>query len=65
MTAAEHKSDLKHTKNTSYLALTGELWSVYCEEIGETWPRYNGTGLYLCRLQQCIKFEWSIIQMLC
>ena len=31
--------------------LKGELWVVYCEEMWENWPRYNGTALYvlLCR----------------
>ena len=33
--------------DTPYLALTGELWGVYCEDFGETWPRYNGTALYM------------------
>ena len=26
---------------------TGELWGVYCEDVGENWPRYNDTVLYL------------------
>ena len=26
--------------------VTGELWGVYCEDLGENWPRYNGTALY-------------------
>ena len=30
----------------TYLVQTGDLWGVYCEEIGENWPRYNGTTLY-------------------
>ena len=34
MTAAEHKTDFKLTDNP-YLALTGELWGVYCEDFGE------------------------------
>ena len=46
MAAAERKSDFKHTPDTPYLALTGELWGVYCEDLGENWPRYNGTELY-------------------
>ena len=25
----------------------GELWSVYCEDLSENRPRYNGTSLYL------------------
>ena len=30
-----------------YIALTGELWGVFCEEFGENWPRYNGIALYV------------------
>ena len=33
--------------DTRYLALTGELWGVYCDDMGENWPRYNGTALYM------------------
>ena len=44
---AEHKSDLTFTKDTPYLALTVELRSVSCEDLGENWPRYNGTALYM------------------
>ena len=25
-------------KDTPYLTLTGELWGVFCEELGENWP---------------------------
>ena len=32
-------------KNTPYLALKGELWSVYCVCLGENWPCYNGTTM--------------------
>ena len=46
MTAAEHESELKHTKDTQYHALTGELWGVCCEDIGENGPHYNGTALH-------------------
>ena len=35
------------TTDTSYLALTGALWGVYCEDLGENWPHYNGTALYI------------------
>ena len=31
MTAIEHKPDFDDKKDISYLALTGELWSVFCE----------------------------------
>ena len=35
MTAADQESDLKLTTYTPYLALTGELWGICCEEIKE------------------------------
>ena len=35
MIAAEHKSDFALTKGTPYLALTGELWGVCCEDMGK------------------------------
>ena len=45
-TEAEYQSDAGPTKDTPYLALTGELWDVFCEYLWETWPRYNGATLY-------------------
>ena len=36
MTAADHKSDFKHTKDTPYLALMGELWGVCYEDLYST-----------------------------
>ena len=45
-TGAESESDLRITINTAYLALTGKLWGVCCEDLGENWQRYNGTALY-------------------
>ena len=47
MTRAERKPDFKITTHTPYLALTGELWGVYRENLGENWQRYNGTALYI------------------
>ena len=44
---AENESDISITADTLYLALTGELWGVYCEDFREKWPHYNGTALYL------------------
>ena len=26
-----------------------KLWGVYCEDLGENWPRYNGTALYIVK----------------
>ena len=37
MTAVECKSDFKLTKYFPYLTLTGELWGVDCEELGDNW----------------------------
>ena len=34
---AEHKSESKLTQETSYLALIGKLWSVYCQDLGADW----------------------------
>ena len=37
--------------NTPYLALTGELRGVYCEDFAENWPCYNSAAfdfLHLC-----------------
>ena len=46
MKEVERISDFTLPSDTQYLALTGELWGVYCEELGEKWPRYNGAALY-------------------
>ena len=27
--------------------LKGELWGISCEDVGENWPRYNGTALHM------------------
>ena len=43
---AEHVSDFNLTRDTPHLALTGELWGVYCEDFGENWPHHNGTALF-------------------
>ena len=43
ITAAEIESDFRITTDTPYLALTGELWGVFCKDFREYSPRYNGT----------------------
>ena len=43
---AEYESDAGSTKDTPYLALTGEHWGVFCGYLWENWPRYSGTALY-------------------
>ena len=35
------------TKDTPYIAITGELWGVFYEDLGENWPLYNDIALYL------------------
>ena len=45
-TGAEYQSDAGSTKDTPYLALTGELWGVFCENLWENWSRYNDTAPY-------------------
>ena len=45
MKTAEHKSDIELTKDIPYLALTGELWGVCCEDLRENLLLYNGTAL--------------------
>ena len=44
---AGYLSDLNLTTDIPYPTLTGELLAVYCEDLGENWPCYNGTALYL------------------
>ena len=43
---AESEPDFIITTDTPYQDLMGgELCGVYCEDLGETWQRYNGTKL--------------------
>ena len=35
------------TKDTPYLALSGELWSVFYEYFNRNWPYYKGFLLYV------------------
>ena len=46
VTETEYQSDAESTIDTPYLALTGELWSVFCDYLWENLPRYNETALY-------------------
>ena len=56
------------TKDTPYLALSGEIWSVFYEYFNRNWSCYKGFLLYfakwllikvasLCKID---KFEWFI-----
>ena len=57
MTDAERKSEFVRKKYIPYVALTGELCGVFCEDTGEMSPHHNGFVLY-----QCGKYEklWMI-----
>ena len=37
ITMAENESNFRITTGAPYLALTGELWGVYCEDLEENW----------------------------
>ena len=39
------------TKGTPYLALSGELWSVFYEYFNRNWPCYKGFLLYMRSLR--------------
>ena len=50
------------TKDNPNVTLTGELWDVFCEDLGENRPRYNGTALYIVwwewiQYQACVMIE--------
>ena len=44
MIKAEYKSKCE-LEYTPYLALKGELWSVFYEDFQENWLHYNSTAL--------------------
>ena len=46
ITVAKSKSDIRITTDNPYVTVTGELWGIYCEELGENGPWYNGTALH-------------------
>ena len=44
-TEARYQSEAKPIKYTPYLGLTGQLWGVFREYLGENWPRFNSITL--------------------
>ena len=46
VTGAEYECKFEPTKDTPYLALTGELWGVFCDNFGENRPCHTSTALY-------------------
>ena len=63
MTAAEHKSDLELTKETSYITLTGKLSGVCCEDFGENWLFYNDTALCIMSRESNFLLHLMIISI--
>ena len=56
------------TKDTPYLALSGELWSVFYEYFNRNWSCYKGFLLYVCsfvytRTQANIKGHNILLQI--
>ena len=47
MTGAEYECKFEPTKDAPYLALTGEVWGVFCDDFEENRLCYNGTTLYV------------------
>ena len=39
------------TKDTPYLAFSGELWSVFYEYFNRNWPCYEGFLLYVAFME--------------
>ena len=59
MTGAEYECKFEPTKDTPYLALTGEITGVFCDHFGENRPRHNGTAL------SCVtdSVAWNFVNM--
>ena len=53
------RPDFEHTIDTPYLALTGELWSVFCVYFAEKWPCYKKVEQCLCEF--LVKVFWDCV----
>ena len=47
------------TKDTPYLALSGELWSVFYEYFNRNWPCYKGFLLYVLNAKSFDNVSWG------
>ena len=47
------------TKDTPYLALSGELWSVFYEYFNRNWSCYKGFLLYIHKNDRSAEHDWS------
>ena len=48
------------TKDTPYLALSGELWSVFYEYFNRNWPCYKGFLLYHQSFIRMIEYQYNL-----
>ena len=55
VTEAKYKLESEPTKYTPYLTLMGELWDVFCEDLGENLC-HNCTALNI------LKWDWNIFK---
>ena len=46
MVVVKYAPEFFLAKDTLYLALMSEFWGVFCEDLDNIWPCYNGTALY-------------------
>ena len=51
------------TADTPHLALAGDLCCVYCEDLEENWPCYNGTTLFLAATKQLYKWYFPSVRL--
>ena len=59
VTEAEYKLEFE---DTPYLAVMGELWSVFCEAFGENWTCNNCTALYVFRWTlEGVEISYSVL----
>ena len=61
MIEVKYEPEFEPTNFIPYLTLTGELWDVFSENLGENWLRYNGTQVY--NFQTLISFAGYYFQI--
>ena len=59
-TGVGYGSGFELTKDTPYLALTGELWDVFCEYFDEKRSCYKGVLLYHDRLRSRLDYIFAL-----
>ena len=61
MAKTESQSDFELTKDTPYLTLTGELWGVSYDYLGNVLQRYKRAALYLLTHMKFVMSRWKYI----